>query len=80
MTTISGTNETSVKKTPGMREIRPGVWRLKVYAGRHPNGSPIQLTKTIDSGQSKPGAGIRLAERELAKMGTKAPRGDWSQQ
>ena len=24
----------------------------------HPSGSPIQLTKTVDSGQNKPGTGI----------------------
>jgi integrase len=67
--------EKPAKKTRGMKEIRPGVWRLKVYAGRHANGSPIQLTKTVDSGQHKLGAGVRLAERELAKMRTKAAGG-----
>ena len=78
MTTISGVNENLDKKTPGMKEIRPGVWRLKVYAGRHANGSPIQHTKTVDSGQNKDGAGIRLAEREIAKMRTKAAGGTGS--
>jgi len=41
----------------------------------NPNGSPIQLTKTGDSAQGKPGARIRLAESELAKMRTKAAGG-----
>jgi integrase len=49
-------------------EIRPGVWRLRVYAGRRANGSPIQIAKTIHAADSKPGAGSRLADRELAKM------------
>jgi integrase len=68
--------EKPAKKTPGITEIRPGVWRLKVYTGRHPNGSPIQQTKTVDSGQNKAGAGIRLAEAELAKMKTDVARGN----
>jgi len=54
-------------------EIRPGVWRLRVYAGRRPNGTPIQVAKTFTSpdaakGKAKRGAGTRLADRELAKM------------
>jgi integrase len=42
-----------------------------VYAGRRPNGSPIQVTRTVrvqGTGASKPGAGVRLADRELAKL------------
>jgi len=54
-------------------EVRPGVWRLRVYAGRRPNGTPIQVAKTLVTpaaarGTAKPGDGIRLADRELAKM------------
>jgi len=54
-------------------EVRPGVWRLRVYAGRRPNGTPIQVRKTLvtpeaEKGTARPGDGIRLADRELAKM------------
>jgi integrase len=49
-------------------ETSPGVWRLRVYAGRRPSGSPIQTTKTVRGPDSKPGSGSRLADRELAKM------------
>jgi integrase len=56
----------SVKGTK--TETSPGVWRLRVYAGRRSTGSPIQLTKTVRGPDSKPGSGSRLADRELAKM------------
>jgi len=54
-------------------EVRPGVWRLRVYAGRRANGTPIQIRKTLvtpeaEKGTAKPGDGVRLADRELAKM------------
>jgi hypothetical protein len=51
-------------------EVSPGVWRLRVFAGRRANGTPIQITKTIHApGENpKPGAGSRLADSELAKM------------
>ncbi len=49
-------------------ETKPGTWRLRVYAGRGPNGSPIQIAKTIHGPDSKPGSGSRLADRELARM------------
>ena len=48
-----------------MSEVRPGVWRLRVYAGRRPNGTPIQITKTVKAAEARPGAGKRLAERAL---------------
>lgn len=62
-------------------EVRPGVWRLRVYAGRRPNGTPIQITKTIITpeaakGTAKPGDGTRLADRELAKMIAKVTKGE----
>jgi integrase len=50
------------------KEISPGVWKLRVYAGRRPNGTPIQVTKTVHAPERKPGAGARLADRELAKL------------
>lgn len=50
------------------QEISPGVWRFRVYAGRRPNGTPIQVTKTIRAPERKPGAGSRLADSELAKL------------
>ena len=58
-------------------EIAPGVWRLRVYVGRNANGSPIQRAKTIHvpDKNPKPGAGTRLADRELAKMVTEANKG-----
>ena len=56
-------------------EIRPGVWRLRVYVGRRPNGSPIQLTKTLDLGGGRSGGGSRTADRELAKMVADVERG-----
>lgn len=67
----------TTKTMPGMREVRPGVWRLKVYAGRRPNGSPIQITKTVFVGEKNPkaGAGVRLAQTELAKLKAKVASG-----
>ncbi len=49
------------------------MWCLRVYAGRRPSGTPIQVAKTsvtpeAAKGTAKPGDGIRLADRELAKM------------
>lgn len=50
-------------------EISPGVWRLRVYAGRRPNGSPIQVSKTVKAPEPRrPGAGVRLADTELARL------------
>ncbi|MHB8289573.1 MAG: tyrosine-type recombinase/integrase [Acidimicrobiales bacterium] len=54
-------------------EIRPGVWRLRAYVGRRSNGTPIQITKTLVTpeakrGTARPGDGVRLADRELARM------------
>jgi integrase len=51
-----------------MTEVRPGVWRLRVYAGRRANGSPIQIQKTVEAKEARLGAGKRLAEREMAAM------------
>lgn len=43
-------------------EVRPGVWRLRVFTGqRRPNGSPILVTRTVHGG-------VRKAESELAKL------------
>jgi integrase len=53
-------------------EVRPGVWQLRVYAGRRPNGTPIQIRRTLDTTDgnpnAKPGSGSRRADKELAKM------------
>ena len=49
-------------------EISPGVWKLRVYAGRRPNGTPIQVTRTVRADERRKGAGQRLADRELAKL------------
>jgi integrase len=56
-------------------EISPGVWRLRVYVGRNAKGSPIQRSKTIRAPERKPGAGTRLADREIAKMIAEASKG-----
>ncbi len=60
-------------------EVAPGVWRLRVYVGRRPNGTPIQVTKTLRTGDGKkapkPGSGARLADTELAKMVQEASAG-----
>jgi len=56
-------------------EVSPGVWRLRVYVGRRPNGTPIQVTKTVRAPVAKPGAGVRLADKELATMVARASRG-----
>jgi integrase len=57
-------------------EVAPGVWRLRVFVGRNANGNPIQRSKTIHAPEHKPGAGTRLADRELARMITEASRGN----
>ncbi|MHB8318057.1 MAG: tyrosine-type recombinase/integrase [Acidimicrobiales bacterium] len=60
-------------------ERRPGVWKLRVYVGNRPDGTPIQVTRTLDTtnGKSttKPGSGSRLADRELSKMVSDASAG-----
>jgi integrase len=53
-----------------MREIRPGVWALRVYVGRNAVGAPVQRRRLVDSGKRKAGAGVRQARAELAKMRT----------
>lgn len=63
------------------QEIRPGVWRLRVYAGRRANGTPIQISKTLitpeaQKGRARAGDGTRLADRELAAMVAKVSRGE----
>jgi integrase len=60
-------------------ERRPGVWKLRVYVGKKPDGTPIQVTRTLDTTGGnpnvKPGSGSRLADRELAKMVAEASAG-----
>ena len=56
-------------------EVSPGVWRLRVYVGRDGKGQPIQRSKTIRAPERRPGAGTRLADRELAQMVAEASRG-----
>ncbi|MGO9335192.1 MAG: tyrosine-type recombinase/integrase [Acidimicrobiales bacterium] len=59
-------------------EIAPGVWRLRVYIGRNAKGNPVQRSKTIHTADknAKPGAGTRLADRELANMIAEANKGN----
>ena len=58
-------------------EISPGVWRLRVYVGRNAKGQPIQHSKTVRApgNNPKPGAGVRLADSELAKMIAETSKG-----
>ena len=56
-------------------EIRPGVWRLRVYAGRRPNGTPIQISRVVKGPDTTPGSGTRLADRELAKLVAEVAKG-----
>jgi integrase len=51
-----------------MKEVRPGVWQLRVFIGRDSNGRPIQKSRTVNSGTCKAGAGIREARAVLQKM------------
>ena len=51
-----------------MTEIRPGVWHIRVYAGRNANGSPIEKCRTFKGGK-------RAAERGLAKLLTQVGDG-----
>ena len=45
-------------------EIRPGVWRLRVFVGTDPvTGNPRQLSRTARGG-------VRVAQRELARFVT----------
>jgi integrase len=59
-------------------EVAPGVWRLRVYIGRNAKGYPVQRSKTIHVGgkSPKPGAGTRVADRELANMIAEANKGN----
>jgi integrase len=58
-----------------MTEIQPGVWRLRVYAGRRENGTPIQLAKTLRTHAGRKGAGKGEAEVALADMVAKVSKG-----
>jgi integrase len=63
-------------ETPGMKEVRPGVWRLRVFTGlRKPNGAPIQSTKTVVGIEGKAGSGKRAAQNELTRMRAAAVNG-----
>ena len=46
-----------------IQERSPGVWRLRVYAGRDAKGTPIQVTRTFKGGR-------REAQKELARLVT----------
>jgi len=61
--------------TGSKTEIAPGVWKLRVYVGRRANGTPIQVSKTVHAPERRPGAGSRLADRELAKLVAQASAG-----
>jgi integrase len=51
-------------------EMRPGVWRLRVFVGTDPtSGNPRQLSRTVRGG-------VRTAERELARFVTESEAGD----
>jgi hypothetical protein len=44
-----------------MKERSPGVWWLRVYAGRNDKGNPVQVSKTVHGG-------VRIAREEMAKL------------
>jgi integrase len=72
-------NTTTIAVVKGTKtKIAPGVWRLRVYIGRNAKGNPVQRSKTIHTGDknAKPGAGTRLADRELANMIAEANKGN----
>jgi integrase len=48
---------------------------LRVYAGRGPNGSPIQITRTVVGEAGRAGGGVRKARSELAKMRSSVAKG-----
>lgn len=51
-------------------EVRPGVWRLRVFAGTDPGtGSPRQLSRTVQGGS-------RVAQQELARFVTEVAAGE----
>lgn len=49
-------------------EVRPGVWRLRVYVGRDHNGSPIQKSRTFRGGSRKADDALRQFVTEVEKM------------
>ena len=51
-----------------MREIRPGVWRLRVVVGYRPDGQPRQASRTVRGTR-------RTAESDLAKFVVEAGKG-----
>ena len=57
-------------------EIAPGVWRVRVFAGRRPNGTPIQISSTVRAPDPRPGAGVRMADRELARLIAQVQQGN----
>lgn len=69
-----------------LQEYRPGKWRVVIYAGRKPDGSPIQRTRSVGTGISKQEARRRApaieaalraeAETEQRKAGTVAELAD----
>lgn len=54
------------------------MWQLRVFAGRRPSGSPIQIRRTVYGPEPKRGSGSRLADRELAKMIAEVSKGHTS--
>jgi integrase len=49
-------------------EIKPGQWRLRVYAGRRPSGSPIYVSENFHGGS-------RAADVALAALVTRVDKG-----
>jgi len=55
--------------TGSKAEIRPGVWKLRVYTGElGPKGSPRQVSRTVQVPTRQKDDGSSYAERELAKL------------
>lgn len=52
------------------------MWRLRVYVGRDAKGQPVQRSKTVRTGDGRPGSGVREADRELAKLVSEVAKGN----
>jgi len=51
-----------------LTEVRPGVWRVRVYVGRDGNGRPVQVSRSVHGGK-------RDAQTALAKLVTEVHTG-----
>jgi integrase len=57
-----------------IEQRRPGVYRLRAYVGRDAKGNPKFLIRTVYGPKPEHNSGLRLAQRELAKLVTEVDR------